>query len=116
MNKIKILILGFAAISAASLCSAGYQAPPAAVAAEKVISFDAPAPAVSLELAVCDFDALQVAVVLDREAVNYDVRQLVATGRTTPSEAKTSAWARTCSGACSCSHRSEPSTDYEQRM
>jgi hypothetical protein len=114
MNKIKILILGFASISAASLCSAIAAAPPPV--AEKVISFDAPTPAVSLELAVCDFDALHVALPVDREAVKYDVRQLVADGRTTPSDAKASARARTCSGACSCSHRSQPPTYYEQRM
>ncbi len=114
MNKIKILILGFAAISAASLCSA-YQAPPASVPIEKVVSFDTPAPSVSFDVAVCDIEYLKMSIAIEREAVSYAVRQSSTAGRDAE-HAKVSAHGRTCGGACNCSLRSKPSTDYEQRM
>lgn len=115
MNKIKILILGFAAISAASLCSAIAAAPPPPVA-EKVISFDAPAPSVSFDLAVCDVEYLKMPIAIDREAVSYVARESSTAGRSAVTYAKVSAHGRTCGGACNYSLRSKPSTDYEQRM
>lgn len=115
MNKIRIILVGLAAISAASLCSAIAAAPPPVVA-EKVIGFDAAVGQLpSLEFAVRDFEMVSVPIAIEREAVSYAVRQSsIAAGRT-GAHATRSASARTCCAGCNCSLKSA-TTDYEQRM
>lgn len=95
-NKFKILIVGCAFLSIASLCSAN-QAPPVPVA-EKVIVFDdAPVANVSLNLALCDFSLKCDQQLIERDAVTYVELIAVVTDRASVGQALTSAEPRTCS-------------------
>lgn len=114
MNRMKILIVGFVGLLAASLCSASQASPPA-VPAEKVIALDAQQADVQFNVALCDVEALMLRCEsIEREAVSYDVRQPSTTGRIAE-HAKVSAHGRTCVSSYS-SLRSTPSTKYELRM
>lgn len=116
MNKIKILLLGFAAISASSLCMAIAAAPPLPVATEKVVSFDAAVDQLPASvIALCDFDAVEVVTSIEREAVSYVVSETSTAGRSAVTYAKVSAYGRMCSLALAASPRSQPLTYYEQR-
>jgi hypothetical protein len=116
MNKIKILLVGFAAISASSLCMATGAAPPPPVATEKVISFDsAVADLKSFDVAVCDIEYLKVPIAIEREAVSYVVRESSTAGRSAVTYAKVSAHGRMCRLSVTASPRSHPLTYYGQR-
>jgi len=115
MNKIKILLLGFAAISAPSLCLAVAAAPPPVTAVEKVISFDNAGSLPASVIASCDFASIKLVADIEREAavVSNTYRQPAElVGRTTHLHAKVSAHGRTCR----LSALSQPLTEYEQRM
>lgn len=115
MNKIKILLLGFAAISASSLCLAVAAAPPPVVA-EKVVSFDAAVSQLpSLEFAVRDFEAFSVPICIEREAVSYVVSESSTAGRSASTYAKVSAQGRMCRSNFSASFHGQPLTYYGQR-
>lgn len=115
MNKIKILLVGFATISAASLCMAIAAAPPPPVA-EKVISFDsAVADLKSFDVAVCDVEYLKLPIALEREDVSYVASESSTVGRSAATYAKVSAHGRMCGLSAHALPRSKPLTDYGQR-
>lgn len=117
MYKLRILLVGLAAVMAVGLCSVN-AAPPAPVSAEKVYALDRAAESFSnLDLAVCDADALFAAAILEREAVNYAVLQTSIAGQSASTYAKVSAFGRTCRRvSLACCYRSKPSIDAVQRM
>ena len=116
MNKIKILLVGFAAISASSLCMAIAAAPPPPVATEKVFAPDLLVDHLPVfDVAVRDLEALKVSIAIEREAVSYVVREPSTAGRSASTYAKVSAHGRMCRQSVAVSLRSQPLTDYEQR-
>lgn len=118
MNKTRLLIVGLATLGVASLLSAGIASPVREVVPlEKVVALDAVVDHLPVfDVAVCDFDAVKMTAAIEREAVSYVVSESSTAGRSAVTYAKVSAHGRTCGGACNCSLRSTPSTDYEQRM
>lgn len=117
MNKIRILIVGLAAISGASLCSALEISPPREViSAEKVVALDAVVDHLpALNVAVCDFEAFKMVAAIEREAVSYAVSEPSIAGRSAVTYGKVSAHGRMCRQSVTASLRSQPLTDYEQR-
>jgi hypothetical protein len=115
MNKIKILLVGFAAISASSLCMAIAAAPPPPVATEKVISFDsAVADLKSFDVSLCDIEYLKVSIAIEREAVSYVVSESSTAGRIVE-HAKVSAHGRMCGQVLNASLKGQPLAYYGQR-
>jgi len=116
MNKIRILIVGLAAISASSLCMAIAAAPPPPVATEKVVAPELLVDHLpAFDVAVCDLDAFKVSICIEREAVSYVVSESSTAGRSAVTYAKVSAHGRMCRQSVAASLRSQPPTDYEQR-
>lgn len=115
-NKIRILIVGLAAISAASLSVAVAAAPPLPVTTEKVITFDAVVDHLpAFDIALCDIEALEVQMTIEREAVNHAVPEPSIAGRSAVTHAKVSAHGRMCGRSAHALPRSKPLTDYGQR-